>query len=149
MKEQIRKILAEGENQLNEFKKSRAALNKNAFESICAFLNRSGGNLLLGVNDNGEVEGIEESKVQVIVDQLVSLMNNPQKLSPPVYLIPKVEDIDGKKIIYLQIPESSQVHSTAGKIFDRNYDGDFNITGNHKLVEDLYLRKSNRFTESV
>jgi predicted HTH transcriptional regulator len=76
-------------------------------------------------------------------------MNNPQKLSPPVYLIPKVEDIDGKKIIYLQIPESSQVHSTVGKIFDRNYDGDFNITGNHKLVEDLYLRKSNSFTESV
>ncbi len=149
MKEQIQKILAEGETQLNEFKKSRAGLNKNTFDSICAFLNRSGGNLLLGVNDNGEVEGIEESKVQEIVDQLVSLMNNPQKLSPPVYLIPKVEDIDEKKIIYLQIPESSQVHSTVGKIFDRNYDGDFNITGNHKLVEELYLRKSNSFTESV
>jgi hypothetical protein len=30
--------------------------------------------------------------------------------------------------------ESSQVHSTSGKIFDRNSDGDFNISGNHRLV---------------
>ena len=149
MEEQIQKILTEGENQHNEFKKSRTGLNKNTFDSICAFLNRSGGNLLLGVNDDGELEGIEESKVHEIVDQLVSLMNNPQKLSPPVYLIPKVADIDEKKIIYLQIPESSQVHSTSGKIFDRNIDGDFNISGNHKLVEDLYLRKSNSFSESA
>ena len=67
MKEQIIKILAEGENQFNEFKKSRTGLNKNTFESICAFLNRNGGNLLLGVNDNGEIEGIEESKFQKCV----------------------------------------------------------------------------------
>jgi predicted HTH transcriptional regulator len=37
MKEQIRKILAEVETQLNEFKKSQAGLNKNTFDSICAF----------------------------------------------------------------------------------------------------------------
>lgn len=148
MIEQVRKILAEGENQYNEFKRSRTELNKNTFDSICAFLNRKGGNLLLGVNDNGEIEGIEESKIQEIVDRLVSLLNNPQKLSPTIYLIPGVVEIEGKKIIYLQIPESSQVHSTNGKIFDRNSDGDFNIAGNHKQVEELYLRKSNSFSES-
>jgi ATP-dependent DNA helicase RecG len=49
----------------------------------------------------------------------------------------------------LQIPESSQVHSTAGRIFDRNGDGDFNISGNHTLVEQLYQRKSNTFTETT
>ncbi len=86
--------------------------------------------------------------MQRLVDLLVSSMNNPQKLSPTVYLIPGIVDLDGKKIIYLHIPESSQVHSTNGKIFDRNGDGDFNITGNHSLAEQLYLRKANSFTES-
>jgi ATP-dependent DNA helicase RecG len=148
MIEQVRQILKEGEGTTVEFKTSRNELNKNTFESICAFLNRKGGHLLLGVTDNGTVEGIEKAKVQSLVDRLISLMNNPQKLSPTVYLIPEIVDLDGKKIIYLHIPESSQVHSTAGKIFDRNSDGDFNITGNHSLVEQLYLRKANNFTES-
>jgi ATP-dependent DNA helicase RecG len=111
-------------------------------------LNRKGGNLLLGIKDDGTVEGIEETKMQSIVDQLVSLMNNPQKLSPTIYLAPEIISIDNKKIIYLQIPESSQVHSTSGKIFDRNSDGDFNISGNHSLVEELYMRKSNSFSET-
>ena len=148
MIEQVQQILKEGEGITVEFKTSRYELNKNTFESICAFLNRKGGHLLLGVTDSGTVEGIEEKKVQLLVDRLISLMNNPQKLSPTVYLIPEIVDLDGKKIIYLHIPESSQVHSTAGKIFDRNSDGDFNVTGNHSLVEHLYLRKANNFTES-
>ena len=148
MIELVKKIIAEGEGISNEFKSSRTELNKNTFESICAFLNRKGGNLLLGVNDFGKVEGIEDSKVQAIFDRLVSLLNNAQKLSPTVFLTPKIIDIEGKKLIYLQVPESSQVHSTAGKIFDRNSDGDFNITGNHSLVEELYMRKSNSFSES-
>lgn len=148
MIEQVRQILKEDEGITVEFKTSRNELNKNAFDSICAFLNRKGGHLLLGVTDNGTVEGIEKTKVQSLVDRLISLMNNPQKLSPTVYLVPEIVELDGKEIIYLHIPESSQVHSTAGKIFDRNSDGDFNITGNHSLVEQMYLRKSNSFTES-
>jgi ATP-dependent DNA helicase RecG len=133
MFEHIRKILQEGEGINTEFKTSKTELNKNTFESICAFLNRKGGNLLFGVKDDGTIEGIEEAKIQSIVDRLVSLMNNLQKLSPTIYLVPEIISIDGKKIIYLQIPESSQVHSTSGKIFDRNSDGDFNISGNHRL----------------
>jgi ATP-dependent DNA helicase RecG len=148
MFEHIRKILQEGEGINTEFKTSKTELNKNTFESICAFLNRKGGNLLFGVKDDGTIEGIEEAKIQSIVDRLVSLMNNLQKLSPTIYLVPEIISIDGKKIIYLQIPESSQVHSTSGKIFDRNSDGDFNISGNHRLVEELYMRKSNSFSET-
>ena len=129
MIEQVRQILKEGEGITVEFKTSRNELNKNAFESICAFLNRKGGHLLLGVADNGTIEGVEKTQVQRLMGLLVSLMNNPQKLSPTVYLIPEIIELDGKKIIYLHIPESSQVHSTTGKIFDRNSDGDFNITG--------------------
>lgn len=64
MIEPVQQILKEGEGITVEFKTSRYELNKNTFESICAFLNRKGGHLLLGVNDNGTVEGIENAKVQ-------------------------------------------------------------------------------------
>lgn len=149
MIEQVRKILAEGESISSEFKTSKTELSKNVFESICAFLNRNGGNLLLGVTNNGTIEGIDKEKIHKVFDTLVTNLNNPQKLSPTFYLTPAIVEIDGKLIIHLQIPESSQVHSTIGRIFDRNGDGDFNISGNHALVEQLYQRKSNTFSETT
>jgi len=68
-------------------------------------------------------------------------MNNPQKLNPTFYLSIEEVEIDGKTILYIFVPESSQVHRCKGKIFDRNEDGDFDITDNTTLVTNLYMRK--------
>ena len=46
------------------------------------------------------------------------------------------------------VPESSQVHNTSGKIFDRNEDGDFDITKQPEQVTQLYLRKQSSYTEN-
>ncbi|MCK5775354.1 MAG: ATP-binding protein, partial [Bacteroidales bacterium] len=35
-----------------EFKKAKNKLPSNLFETICAFLNKSGGEIILGVDDN-------------------------------------------------------------------------------------------------
>ncbi len=147
--EEIKKIISQGESICVEFKTSEFELSKNTFDSICAFLNRGGGMLFLGVKNDGTIQGIIENAVQPILDSLVSDFNNPKKLNPTYYLTPQVIKVDGKSIIYISIPESSQVHQTAGKIFDRNEDGDFNITNNHELVKQLYQRKSNVFTENT
>ncbi|WP_461834781.1 AlbA family DNA-binding domain-containing protein [Desulfothermus sp.] len=42
-----------------EFKESKKALNKDVYQTICAFLNRIGGHILLGVKDNGKIVGID------------------------------------------------------------------------------------------
>ena len=146
--EKIEVFLQQGEGLEVEFKKSLFKLNKNTFETICAFLNRKGGHLLLGVNDDGSVEGVVDGSVQKIIDSLVTNVNNPQQLNPPYYLSPDVIDFKGKKIIHCYVPESSQVHSTNGKIFDRNEDGDFNITGHSEQVTQLYLRKQSTYSEN-
>ena len=146
---EIKKIISQGEGISIEFKTSEFELSRNVFETVCAFLNRSGGTLFLGVNDNGTINGIIEGAVQPILDSLVSAFNNPQKLEPTYYLTPQSVQVDDKTIIYINIPESSQVHQTAGKIFDRNEDGDFNISNNNELVKQLYQRKSNVFTENT
>lgn len=51
-------------------------------------------------------------------------------------------------MIYVYVPESSQVHSTNGKIFDRNEDGDFDITRQTEQVTQLYLRKQATYSEN-
>ena len=141
-------IINQGESRTVEFKTCKNKLNKDAFESICAFLNRNGGHLFLGVKDSGEISGIDEDAIQGILDTIVTMANNPQKLNPPYYLSPKVIEIKDKKVIVVYIPESSRVHYTVGKIYDRNEDGDFDITNQSDQVTQLFLRKQSTFSEN-
>jgi predicted HTH transcriptional regulator len=61
----IKKLIRKGEGISIEFKECRNKLNKDVFESICAFLNRNGGDLILGVNDKGKITGIASLTPQV------------------------------------------------------------------------------------
>src|SRR5882757_8962396 len=102
--EKVNELLKQGEGIEIEFKTARFDLNKDVFDSICGFLNRKGGHLLFGVNDNREVEGVVEPCIPEMINNLVISANNPGKLNPPFYLSPLVLDYDGKKIIYCYVP---------------------------------------------
>ncbi len=141
MSEFIKNIIIQGEKENTEFKESKYKLPKNLFETICAFLNRFGGNIILGVNDNKEIVGVTEENVIQLKKDFTNLCNNSQKIFPTVYLSIDDYEIDGKTILYINVPESSEVHRSNGKIYDRNQDGDYDITNNTKLVADMYMRK--------
>ncbi|MDQ6955446.1 MAG: putative DNA binding domain-containing protein [Mariprofundaceae bacterium] len=144
----IKKLLKQGEGLQIEFKTCRDALNRDVFESVCAFLNRFGGDLLLGVRDNGEVTGVAPDAVDRIKNDFVTALNNLQKISPPFYLSIEAVTYEGKSVLHVAVPESSQAHRCNGKIFDRNEDGDFNITDNTGLVAALYQRKQSSYAEN-
>lgn len=55
---QLKKIVAQGESDTVEFKKS-TALSHPAFKTICAFLNGRGGVVLIGVTEHGKIVGQE------------------------------------------------------------------------------------------
>ncbi len=55
--------------------------------------------------------------------------------------------IDGKLLLYVYIPASSQVELCAGRIYDRVGDADVDITKSTDLAADLYGRKSSAYTE--
>ena len=58
----------------------------------------------------------------------VIAMNNPQKISPTFYLSVDEYEVVGKPVLYIFVPESSQVHRCNGKIFDRNEDRGLDIS---------------------
>src|ERR1035437_10894778 len=140
IKKNVMSIIAEGEGLEIEFKESYDALSRTVFETICAFLNRKGGHILLGVADNGTIKGIKEETIQSQLDILARDTNNPQIISPTFYLSTEVVELAGKKIIYIYVPESSQPHTYKGIIYDRKQDGDFKLS-NQQLITNLYLRK--------
>ena len=146
--ERVNRLLKQKENIRLEFKEAAAALPGNLFESICAMLNRDGGDILLGVQDNGTVKGVSQASVVTMVTNVVNLSNNNQKLDPAFILYPQTYQLKGKAVIHIQVPASSQVHKTAGVVYDRSNDGDFKVTAPHQ-VADIYNRKRNHYTEGM
>ncbi len=147
-KDDVHKLIKSGENINLEFKESKNSLNKDVFKTICAFLNRAGGHILLGVKDNGKVVGVDPQAVAKIKNDIITAANNPQKINPPVSLMVDDIEIDNKTVIIVTVPESSQVHRLNGRIYDRNLDADFDITNNQDAVSNLYLRKQTSFSEN-
>lgn len=103
---------------------------------------------MLGVNDKGVIAGIDPNYIEAIKKNFTTAIHNPEKINPPFYLVSEEIVIDGKIILYVYVPESSQVHHCNGKIYDRNQDGDFNITNNNTLSSAMYLRKQSSYSEN-
>ena len=146
--QQITTMIQKGEGLTLEFKECQTALSRSVYETVCAFLNRHGGTLLLGVNDSGAVKGVDLDGIAQVKKDFVTAINNAQKLNPACYLSVDEISIGNKTILKIYIPESSQVHRCNGRIYDRNEDGDLDITDHTRLVADLYRRKQATYSEN-
>ncbi len=60
--EQIKRLIAQGENSRIEFKSCTDVVSSSVYETVCSFLNKDGGQILLGIKDDGEVVGINKKK---------------------------------------------------------------------------------------
>lgn len=111
-------------------------------------LNRNGGHIFLGVKDNGDIKGVYKDYIKQMKKDFANLCNNPEKIYPTAHLEIKEFLVEDKIILYIYVYESSDVHKSANKFFDRNEDGDFEITGNTSLISQLYIRKSSTYIEN-
>ncbi len=91
-----------------EFKKSQSKLSEDLWETYSAFANTEGGIIILGVKDNGTVQGVENVPQQM--KNLTACLNNAQKVSCNVSLMPdmiKEVELAGKSIIVIRVPKAS------------------------------------------
>ena len=78
--EKLKQIIDGGESITVEFKQSKGKLNKDVFETVCAFLNRNGGHLFLGVRDDGEIIGIKDEEIEKIKKEIEENINKKYKI---------------------------------------------------------------------
>src|SRR3989338_6868730 len=109
--------LSRGEGLEREFKACRKGLSRDIFESVCALLNRAGGEIYLGVEDDGTARGIDASMAGRLRKEFTTGINNPQIINPPCYL--SIEEIPAEHGVALRVlvPQSSQVHRCKGRVF--------------------------------
>ncbi len=111
-KEEIEILLKLGEGYNIEFKKR---LSKDISNEICSFLNSSGGTILVGINDDNNVEGI------VITNEIRSnLQATINSINPKPEI--KIEEFDynGKTIIAIECPSgNNKPYICSGSIYVR------------------------------
>ena len=143
----LHKILSRGENTHTEFKEAAKKLPASFYDTVVSFLNREGGVIVLGADDKGIVTGISPEAVEQMKKDIVTALNSKDIVNPPVnFPVYQLSD-NGKILLCVKIPVSSQVHDHAGVIYDRENDSDIRIEDDTRISE-LYFRKRNHFTEN-
>lgn len=136
-----------GENVNTEFKMATIDLPKSVFETVCSFLNTTGGDIIFGVTDEKEIVGVEKEVKDKIKKDFSSLCNNKEIMNPTIIAELHEIMVDGKLLLYTHIEELSEIHKYKGKVYIRNYEGDFDITNNISLIASVHNKKRKIFDE--
>ena len=115
MKPFVEDLLKEGESETVEFKPSLSQMDK-IIESISAFSNTKGGTVIIGVSDKGEVLGVDIGKntIEGLANQI------KQNTDPMAYPSIRVEDMDKKQVVVIEVVEGKQKPVLAfGRAFRR------------------------------
>ena len=143
----LQSILTIGETVGVEFKRCGNGIESDTYETVCSFLNRFGGDILMGVLDDGTVVGVPEKAVSDMIKNFVKVVSNPLMFSPTVYLVPEIIKYDDTHtIIHVHISPSAEVHSYKKVIYDRVDDADVKVTATGAIAQ-MYIRKQGIFTE--
>ena len=138
----FKKLSTVGEGLQIEYKTCSDKVSESLYETICSFLNHSGGNILVGVNDYGEIVGINKNKIETIKSNIITTIRNQQLFLPCPYFTPQVIEINEKVVLLLEIPCGQYVYRYKGRYWDRNGDADIDITDQPELLLSLFERKN-------
>ena len=112
------------------------------YETVCSFSNRSGGVILLGVSDDGDILGINRNAASDISKNIINTLGNKQLFLPTLRIEPELLEADGKCVIVLDVPASQYPVKYKNRYYDRTGDADQDITDNVQRVLDLFERKN-------
>src|SRR5690606_17421066 len=100
---ELKSIIASGEGYNAEFKVRFPSKVKELTEEICAFANAAGGTLLIGVDDQNNIQGVSFDNAKHS-----ALQNSVDEISPSLHCDVYTVTIDGKEIIVIEVPSGEQ-----------------------------------------
>jgi len=142
----FKKVLKEGEGVYVEFKRGRTGAEDDTYETICSFLNRFGGDIFLGVEDDRTVTGVPHNSIPNFTKNIISMLGDPNIISPTIQISPGSFEYEGKDIIHIHVPMSSEPHTFKKLYYDRIGDSDIKMRST-SMITSMFLRKLNIHTE--
>ena len=131
-----------GEGTQIEYKTCTEEISESLYESVCSFLNHTGGQILVGVQDDGTIVGVNPDRVEKLKTNIINCINNPELFLPCPYFTPRILVVDGKTVMLLDIPCGQYVYRYKGRYWDRNDDEDIDVTDQPGLLLSIFERKN-------
>ena len=100
-KDYIIALIEEGEHEHQDFKFQISDARKIA-RSISAFANNSGGHLLVGVKDNGNIAGVSSDEEIYMIEQAASMYCRPEQ-----HVAFELFGLQGKTVLKVDVPEAT------------------------------------------
>lgn len=100
---ELKERILKGEDLHTEFKESFSD-NEDIAKSIVCFANTDSGQLIVGVNDNGEIVGVEN------IDELLRKIDDVayNRCEPPVTIVQETLSIENRTILIINVPKGDQ-----------------------------------------
>ena len=99
----IRLLVNAGEGYNAEFKKSVPTKVKDISEEVCAFANAAGGTLLIGVDDQNRLVGVEIDNAK-----RSAIQNSLSEITPHLSCHLDLIEVDGRTIAVIEVPSGPQ-----------------------------------------
>ncbi len=100
---ELLRLISKGENEQLEFKRTLAS---GVPQTICALSNTFGGKIIIGIADDGEVVGVDNTD-----DALQKLSDLVTSIVPPVVMKTEIFTIDTTSIVVIEVRRSNRLHS--------------------------------------
>ncbi|MDE0396809.1 MAG: putative DNA binding domain-containing protein [Candidatus Poribacteria bacterium] len=114
--ELIEKIML-GEDSTIEFKREMPPQRNSLADEIAAFANTQGGIILIGIDDNREIVGIEPQNLDNVEKTIVEICED--SIEPAVPIFTEKLRIEDKSLLKIEVPRSLFVHKTSNGYFAR------------------------------
>ena len=138
----IQDLIEQGEHEHQDFKYQITDARKIA-RSIAAFANNSGGHLLIGVKDNGNISGVRSEEEIYMIETAAPMYCRPeQKVSFKVF------NINGKSVVKADIPEAMEKPVEAPDD-NGNWHVYYRVADENVLASRLHERILSQETESA
>lgn len=103
--------------------------------------------MLLGVSDDGSIEGIPQDRALDIERNIASSLNSPNLFSPaPAVELDRVDVGKGRVVIKVWVPIGPSVYRFKRAVYDRLADADVRV-GSDVQITAMGIRKQNFYTE--
>lgn len=136
-----------GEGISVEFKRCGSQPGQDTFETICSFANRQGGSVLLGVRDDGVVEGVPEASALSIERNISNVTSNPSLFNvSPLVEFERLHDSEGKLVIRVWVPMGPSLYTFKGAVYDRVADADVRVKSDAQITS-MMARKQSYYSE--
>jgi predicted HTH transcriptional regulator len=99
---ELKDLIRCGENEKVDFKKSITNLYKIA-RTMVAFANQKGGQMLVGVDDQKQIIGVQAEEEKYMLSQAADLY-----VAPPIHIIFEEIEIEKNVVLVVNIPEGKE-----------------------------------------